>query len=127
MENEHKPSDASRRRMLICDDNAVNRKIAAMMATRLGFEIVEAEDGLEGQRILALQQFDILLLDISMPGMSGDELLAAYLATSPDPRPRILAYTAHAFPGERSRLLEAGFDDLLVKPVSMSTFEAACR
>lgn len=126
MENDPKTNEHQPRRMLICDDNPVNRKIACMMANRMGFEVVEADNGLDGQEILATQQFDILLLDISMPGMSGDELLAAYLATSPNPRPRILAYTAHAFPGERARLLEAGFDDLLVKPVSVSTFEAAC-
>ena len=110
MENDPKTNEHQPRRMLICDDNPVNRKIACMMANRMGFEVVEADNGLDGQEILATQQFDILLLDISMPGMSGDELLAAY----------------HAFPGERARLLEAGFDDLLVKPVSVSTFEAAC-
>jgi len=114
------------KRLFVCDDNAVNRKIAVSMASRCGFDVAEAEDGFRALEILAAQQFDVLLFDISMPGMSGDELLATFLATHPDPRPRILAYTAHAFPGERTRLLEAGFDDLLVKPMSLTAFQQAC-
>lgn len=122
----HIEPDAPRRQMLVCDDNAVNRKLASMLAARVGFHVTEAHDGPRGLELLAMQQFDVVLLDISMPGMSGEEVLATYLATEPDPRPRILAYTAHAFPGEKSRLLEVGFDDLLIKPIDLATLKAAC-
>ncbi|MCB1959847.1 MAG: response regulator [Rhodocyclaceae bacterium] len=122
------PTDAPHpRKMLICDDNPVNRKVAVAFATRMGFEVSEVAGGAAALELLAAQQFDILLLDISMPGMSGDEVLAHYLASDPTPRPRILAYTAHAFPEEKARLLAAGFDDLLIKPVSLAALQSACR
>jgi len=117
---------ATTRRMLICDDNPVNRKVASILGARLGFEVKEADGGAEALEVLATQQFDVILLDISMPGMSGDEVLARYLASDPMPRPRILAYTAHAFPEEKARLLAAGFDDLLIKPVSLALLQSAC-
>jgi len=114
------------RKMLICDDNPVNRKVAAVFATRMGFDVSEVDGGAAALELLAAQQFDIVLLDISMPGMSGDEVLTRYLASDPMPRPRILAYTAHAFPEEKARLLAAGFDDLLIKPVSLATLQSTC-
>jgi len=112
--------------MLICDDNPVNRKVAAVFAARMGFEVSEVDGGAAALELLASQQFDIVLLDISMPGMSGDEVLARYLASDPMPRPRILAYTAHAFPEEKARLLDAGFDDLLIKPISLAMLQSTC-
>lgn len=117
---------AQPRKMLICDDNPVNRKVAAVLAKRMGFDVSEVDGGAAALELLASQQFDVVLLDISMPGMSGDEVLARYLASDPTPRPRILAYTAHAFPEEKARLLTVGFDDLLIKPINLAMLQSTC-
>ena len=68
---------------------------------------------------------DVVFLDISMPGMSGEEVLARLRA---DPRfagLHVIAYTAHALHEEKQRLIDAGFDDLLIKPISLTAVESA--
>ena len=68
---------------------------------------------------------DAILLDVSMPGISGTDL-CRQLRTRPEfGGVRIIAYTAHAMPGEREDILSAGFDDILIKPISRQVLLAA--
>ncbi|MCE1186351.1 MAG: response regulator [Rhodocyclales bacterium] len=115
---------ASPRRLLVVDDNPVNRKLAVAFVQRLGWQVEQAEAGAEALRLLAERPFDMVLLDISMPQMSGEEVLAHIRQTPALAGLRVVAYTAHALPEEKQTLMALGFDDLLIKPVSLKSIEA---
>lgn len=118
------PSPAPRR-VLVVDDNAINRRLATAFVKRLGLVSEEVDNGAAALEKLACSPFDVVFLDISMPGMSGEEVLARLRA---DPRfgsLHVIAYTAHALPEEKQRLMDAGFDDLLIKPISLQAVETA--
>lgn len=108
---------------LVVDDNATNRLLAAAILKKLGWSVSEAESGEQALSLAAKTQFRFILLDISMPGLSGEET-CTQLRAMPDGRTTcIVAYTAHAFPEERNRILAAGFDDMLIKPFSRLQLE----
>ena len=67
--------------------------------------------------------FRLVLLDISMPGLSGEETCTRLRASANGQSATIIAYTAHAFPEDRARLLDGGFDDVLVKPINRQQLE----
>ena len=113
----------SQKRVLVVDDNAINRRLAIAFVTRLGYATDQAEDGPAALGKLGEGPFDIVFLDISMPGMSGEEVLARIRADGRFGGLRVIAYTAHALPEERQRLIDAGFDDLLIKPITLGAVE----
>ena len=102
--------------ILVVDDNPTNRLLATMMLEDHGWNIAEAGDGNEALDALRRDRFDVVLLDISMPGMSGDEVCRR-IKSEPG-GPRVVAFTAHALPGEVDQIMSAGFDGLLTKPFS---------
>ena len=112
------------RRVLIVDDNATNRILARALLTRLGWMTDEVDSGNAALAKVAASAYDLVLLDISMPGLSGEETCSALRTRPGGEALRIVAYTAHAFPEERSRILAAGFNDILIKPVNMQTMAA---
>jgi two-component system, chemotaxis family, chemotaxis protein CheY len=119
----------AQKRVLVVDDNAINRKLAVAFVTRLGMVAEEVDSGSAALDKLGANHFDIVLLDISMPVMSGEEVLARLRADVKFKGLRVIAYTAHALPEEKQGLVDAGFDDLLIKPINLKTVEsvlAAC-
>ena len=125
-------SDSSllaQKRVLVVDDNAINRKLAVAFVTRLGMISEEADCGPAALVMLESTHFDIVLLDISMPVMSGEEVLARLRADVKYKGLQVIAYTAHALPEEKQGLVDAGFDELLIKPINLKAVEsvlAAC-
>lgn len=114
-------------KVLVVDDQRVNRTLPAVLLRQQGCEVIEAESGEDALRLIADHQFDAILLDVSMPGISGTDL-CRQLRTRPEfGGVRIIAYTAHAMPGEREDILSAGFDDILIKPISRQVLLAALR
>lgn len=111
--------------ILVVDDNATNRLLARSLLKRLGLQSEEATSGEEALQKLRGRRYDAVLLDISMPGMSGEDTCIAIREMPLGQGLRIIAYTAHAFPEEKARILAAGFDDLVIKPVSMQMLEEA--
>jgi len=107
------------RRVLVVDDHAVNRELAIAFAEELGWLTVAVEDGRGALGAVQSQDFDAILLDINMPGMSGLEVLGALRAEVATRDLWVIAYTAHALPDEVGGLIERGFDAVLVKPISM--------
>lgn len=113
------------RRALVVDDELLNRKLAVALLKRLGWETLEAENGQQALEILEEEVPALVLLDISMPEISGDEVCRRIRANHRLNGVRVVAYTAHAMPEDKSRIMLAGFDDLLVKPISKAALSIA--
>ena len=106
------------RRTLVVDDNAVNRKLAVALLKRRGWVTEEADNGLVAMQKLASGEFDTVVLDISMPVMDGEETCRRIRANPDTAALRVVAYTAHALESERARIMAAGFDDIVIKPIT---------
>ena len=102
--------------ILLVEDNATNRLVLTRLLARLGYEADTAHDGREAIAMCAMRPYDLLLMDVQMPGMDGLEATRAIRARKGH-TPRIVAVTASALRGDRERFLEAGMDDYLGKPV----------
>ena len=109
---------------LIVDDHPTNRLIAVVLLRKLGWQTYETDSGAEALELAARHAFRLILLDISMPGLTGEETCKALREQAQGKALRIIAYTAHAFPEERTRFLAAGFDEILVKPINRERLEA---
>ena len=126
-------------RVLLVEDNAVNRVVAQRMLTRLGCRVDGAEDGVQAVAAYGRAAYDLILMDGQMPEMDGYEatrrirILEAGAVTraTPDGGPPahvpIVAVTAHAMVGDRERCLEAGMDDYLSKPFTRAQLSDALR
>lgn len=120
-ESARAPAEPPRRgplRILVADDNTVNRRIAAAMLQRQNHRVNLAEDGRQAVAQSASQAFDLILMDVQMPDMDGIEALAAIRARekATGGHVPIIALTAHAMKGDRERFLAAGMDGYLAKP-----------
>jgi PAS domain S-box-containing protein len=107
-------------RILLAEDNPVNQKLALRILERRGHKVVIASDGHEALEALDRQAFDLVLMDVQMPKMSGFEATAAIrqLEKMGKRRTPIVAMTAHAMAGDRDRCLDAGMDDYVSKPIN---------
>lgn len=106
------------KKVLIVDDNAVNRKLAAALLKRRGIQVEESDGGDSALEMLKVGKFDSVLLDISMPVMDGKEVCRMIRSNAELAGLWVVAYTAHAMESERQNIMAAGFDDLLLKPIS---------
>ena len=105
-------------RLLVVDDNKVNRLLLARSLEVQGQSVATAENGRVALEMLRRETFDLLLLDIEMPEMDGLEASRQINARwRPQQRPRIIAMTANAMQGDRDMCLAAGMDDYLTKPI----------
>lgn len=113
--------------ILVAEDNNVNQLVIKHMISSEHFNLTFAENGLIAYKAYQKQNFDLVLMDISMPEMDGIEALKAIRAfeakndAAPTP---VIAITAHAMEGDQERLLETGFDDYLSKPLEKAGVDA---
>ena len=106
------------RKILLVEDNAINRLLLRRFLEAGGHSVTEAADGIEGLARAAETAFDLILMDISMPRMDGIAATRAIrTGAGPSARSPIFALTAHALPEERARFLAAGMDATLAKPI----------
>ena len=106
-------------KILLVEDDEVNRQLLARRLERRGFEVIVARDGREAVDRAGAEAPDLVLMDMSMPVLDGWEAsrrLKAAPATRTIP---IIALTAHAMAGDRAKALEAGCDDYDTKPVEL--------
>lgn len=107
-------------RILLAEDNAVNQKVATQTLARMGYRIDVVGDGLEVLDALNRQHYDVVLLDVQMPVMDGLETAAQICrGRSTEDRPRLIALTANAMPGDRDACLRSGMDDYISKPIQV--------
>lgn len=111
---------------LVVDDNRLNCGLAGHMLKRLGWRSETAFSGEDALRLLAEQPFDLVLLDLRMPSMSGEEVCRRIRQDLCNTVLPVVAYTAHGMPEERDRMLQAGFNGLLIKPVSFDDVRQVC-
>lgn len=111
-------------KILVVDDNDMNRKVARSLMKRNGVIPDEASSGDETIEMMARKQYDIVFLDHMMPGKDGVETLKILKEKNLVPRTCvIIALTANAVSGARERYLESGFDDYLSKPIEVAQLE----
>jgi PAS domain S-box-containing protein len=106
-------------RVLLVEDNVVNRMLAARVLQKRGHEVVNAADGREAVDLIARERFDIVLMDVQMPVMDGLEATREIRRRERESGGHvpIVAMTAHVMRGDRERCLEAGMDAYLSKPI----------
>ena len=110
--------DLMHARVLLVDDNAVNRQVVKLFLTQLAPQIVEAVNGQEAFDCLAKQSFDIVLLDVHMPVMDGKEAIKRIRASGkPWSNIPVIALTADAMSGDKERFLSMGMSDYISKPI----------
>ena len=100
----------------IVEDNADNRLLLQAILDSL-YDIVEYENGTDALAGLMASLPDLVLLDISLPGMDGNEILSRIRADARLCALPVIALTAHAMSGDRERYLAAGFNDYIAKPI----------
>jgi CheY-like chemotaxis protein len=108
------------KKLLLVEDNEMNRDMLSRRLIRRGFDVLLAEDGEQGLASAAAHQPDLIIMDMSLPVLDGWETtrrLKEQLQTRTIP---VLALTAHAMSGERERALAAGCDDYDTKPVDFT-------
>ncbi len=110
---------------LVVDDLPTIRCLLRRILESAGWLVHEADCGPEALAMVQAQVYDAMLLDISMPQMSGIAVCKAIRRGAAPPPRRIIACTAHAFAGYRETLLGSGFDDVLTKPFSRKALELA--
>lgn len=105
-------------KVLVVDDQKVNRTLPCVLLRQVGCEVVEADSG--EAALIAMQgvSMDAILLDISMPGISGTDVCRLLRQDAACAGLFVVAYTAHALVSERHDILAAGFDELLIKPIN---------
>jgi len=104
-------------RVLVADDNAINRKLVTTLLNQQGVVTEEARDGIEALDLAQHQDYNLILMDIRMPGLNGIEVTENLRLNKPDNTTPIIALTAHALPNEQQTFLDAGMDACITKPI----------
>ncbi len=121
----HDPLDHSdpSLKVLVAEDNPVNQKVAVAMLQRLGHSYTLVADGFGALRALENEDFDLILMDVQMPRLDGIEAAKAIRLNPRYNNLPIVALTAYAMEGDRSRIMETGMDDYLPKPVKLASLQ----
>ena len=106
-------------RVLLAEDNPVNKKVALRLLERLGYRAEEVSTGAEALRAVTERTFDLVFMDVQMPDLDGLEATRRIRASLPkDRQPAIIALTANAIAGDSEKCREAGMADYVSKPVT---------
>lgn len=106
-------------RLLLVEDNEMNRDMLSRRLLRRGFEVSVAVDGQEGIDMVRAELPDLVLMDMSLPIMDGWEATRQLKADARTAAIPVIALTAHAMAGDREKALEAGCDDYDTKPIEL--------
>jgi CheY-like chemotaxis protein len=110
-------------RVLLAEDNAVNRRVAERMLARLGCRVDVVVDGLGAVEAAEQHAYDVILMDVQMPTMGGFEATGEIRKRGIETP--VIAMTAHALQGDRERCLAAGMNDYVAKPIHIEALAEA--
>ncbi len=113
--------------VLIAEDDDANRQVLRLMLAELGVEADEAVTGLEAVEHAERRRYDLILMDVEMPGLDGLDATRRIRAVQSDPPPAIIALTAGAIAADRVRCQAAGMDDYLPKPIRLERLSSLLR
>ena len=106
-------------KILLVEDNEMNRDMLSRRLTKRGFDIVVALDGASGAALAASEHPDLILMDLSLPDLDGCEVTRQIRANTATASIPVIALTAHAMETDRRRAIEAGCQDYDTKPVDL--------
>ena len=106
-------------KILLVDDNDMNRDMLSRRLLRKGYEVVMALDGQQAVEMAAAEKPDLILMDMSLPVLDGWEATRRIKAAAETRGIPVIALTAHAMSGDREKALESGCDDYDTKPIDL--------
>lgn len=107
-------------KILLVEDNEMNRDMLSRRLARKGYQVVLAVDGHSGVEMAQTERPDLVLMDMSLPVLDGWEATRRIKANAATQHIPVIAFTAHAMSSDREKALEAGCDDYDTKPVELS-------
>ncbi len=110
--------------ILVVEDNPMNMELAVDLLETYGYEITPAEDGFKALERVKEKKFDLILLDMQLPGMGGPEVLEKLKADPATSAVPVVALTAHAMSGDAARFMEAGCAGYISKPIDVPQFKS---
>ena len=115
--------------ILVAEDNTLNQAVAVSILTKEGYEVTVVENGTQAVEAYDRGGFDLILMDVGMPGMSGLDAsrVIRHKEVESGGHVVILALTAHALTGDREQCLEAGMDDYVSKPIQVAVLRKTVR
>lgn len=112
-------------RILLAEDNITNQDLVITLLSKMGYKIDAVENGRKVLEMMQRKRYDIILMDIQMPVMNGMEATKVICEKYPEEeRPKIIAITANAMPGDKERYLETGMVDYLPKPIKFKDVQS---
>lgn len=112
------------KRILIVEDNEMNRDVLSRRLSRRGYEVLLAADGLLGLEIARAQGPDLILMDLGLPHIDGWECTRQLKADASTRRIPVIALSAHAMVGDREKAMDAGCDEFDSKPIDFAALLA---
>jgi two-component system, cell cycle response regulator DivK len=106
-------------KILVVEDNEISRAILSRRLEKRGYEVIQAADGGQGIAMASLEKPDLILMDMSMPGIDGWHATRELRKLPETTSIPVIALTAHTLPGDRDRAIAAGCDDYEGKPVEL--------
>jgi len=106
------------KKILIVEDISMNRRLIRDILTYYGYEVIEAENGEEAVRIAREQNPDLIIMDLQMPVMNGYDAIKILKSDPVTKDIKVIAVTSFAMAGDREKVLAAGFDDYISKPLN---------
>jgi CheY-like chemotaxis protein len=116
------PNQNRGKMVLVVEDNEKNMKLAVDLLDLAGFRTLKAPDGETALEVLKTQRPDLVLLDIGLPGINGDEVYAQVRANPSLSSSKVVAFTASVMRHEKEKMLQAGFDGFISKPIDTVNF-----
>lgn len=113
--------------ILLAEDHPVNQTLAIALLEKMGYQVDVVENGVAVLNILSRKNYDLILMDISMPEMDGYETTLRIIERYGAARPRIVAMTANALKSDKEHALQVGMDDYLTKPIQITRLVEVLR
>lgn len=110
--------------VLVIEDTPANMKLVSMLLERAGYRVLQAQDAVAGIALAQEQRPDLILMDIQLPGMDGLEATRLLKADAATRQIKVVALTAFAMKGDEQRMLLAGCDGYIAKPIQYKEFLA---